>query len=177
MAAVFGPESETTSRHAGNICDAKEVPYIETRYTFEPSGQVVNLYPSEESLAQIAVDLVKRFEWESFTIMYETASWLPRVSELLKMNDVKGSTITVRQIDLGLTNRDKKNFRAVLRRIKHTEDKCIIIECSADSLTEVLTQVQEDVVLEGIRKILFLVAFFSIVRRNKLGCLPKTIIT
>lgn len=117
------------------------MPYIETRYTHERSGQVVNLYPSEESLAQIALDLVQSFEWGSFTIMYETASWLPRLSDLLKMYDVKGYTITVRQIDLGLTNRNKKNFRAVLRRIKQTEDKCIIVQCSVDSLAEVLTQV------------------------------------
>jgi ionotropic glutamate receptor len=141
VAAVFGPESETTSRHAGNICDAKEVPFIETHYSYEPSGQVVNLYPSEGTLVQAALDLLQNFEWGSFTIMYETASWLPRLSELLKMNDVKGSTITVRQIDLGITNRNKKNFRAVLRRIKQSDDKRIIIECSVDSLSEVLTQV------------------------------------
>lgn len=142
VAAVFGPESEATSRHAGNVCDAKEVPYIETHYSYEPSGQLVNLYPSEGTLAQIALDLVQTFEWGSFTIMYETASWLPRLSELLKLYDVKGYTITVRQIDLGITNRNKKNFRAVLRRIKQTEDKSIIIECSAELLTEVLTQVK-----------------------------------
>lgn len=141
VAAVFGPDTETSSRHVGNICDAKEVPYIETRFTHEPTGQLVNLYPTQESLAQIAVGLVKTFEWSSFTIMYETASWLPRVSDLLKLYDSKGSTVTVRQIDLGLMSRNRKNFRAVLRRIKQAEDTRIVLECSIDSLNDILLQV------------------------------------
>lgn len=123
------------------MCDAKEVPYIETRFSHESSGQLVNLYPTEQTLAQIAVDLVHNFEWGSFTIIYETASLLPRMADLLKLYDNKGYTVTVRQIDLGLTSRNKKNFRAVLRRIKQADDTRIIIECSVDSLTEVLLQV------------------------------------
>lgn len=123
------------------MCDAKEVPYIETRYRYELTGQIVNMYPSEATLARIILDLVRSFEWGSFTILYETSSWLPRVSELLKMYDVKGNTITVRQIDLGIMNRNRKNFRAVLRRIKQSDDTRMIIECSVDTLPEVLTQV------------------------------------
>lgn len=126
------------------MCDEKELPYIETRYRYEPTGQIVNMYPVESSLSRIVADLVREFEWGSFTIMYETSSLLPRMAELLRMYDVKGNTVTVRQIDLGVMNRNRKNFRAVLRRIKQSEDTRIIIECSVDALPEVLTQVRID---------------------------------
>lgn len=143
MAAVFGPEAEASARHAGNVCDAKEVPYIETRYRHEPPGQIVSMYPSEATLANVIVDLVQSFEWGSFTIMYETSSLVPRFAELLQMYDAKGHTVTLRQIDLGVTKRNRKNYRAVLRRIEQSEDKRLIIECSIDALPEILSQVRK----------------------------------
>lgn len=61
------------------------------------------------------------------------------LSDLLKLYDPKGHTITVRQLDLGLQD----NYRAVLRRIKVSEEKNIILHCSATILPEVLKQAQQ----------------------------------
>lgn len=66
--------------------------------------------------------------------------WLPHVSELLKLYDSKGYTVTVRQLDLRLPS---YNFRQVLRRVKLSGDRNIIIDCSIDILPEVLKQAQQ----------------------------------
>lgn len=91
-------------------------------------------------MAQMLVDLVQASDWSSFTILYESAEWLPRMSELLGMYDSRGSTITARRLDLKLS---VPNYRSILRRVKLSSDKCIIIECSIDNLGEVLKQAQQ----------------------------------
>lgn len=138
MSAIFGPEDPSTSLHASNICDTKEIPYIVTRYDFDTQIPVVNLHPSPETIAKLLLEMVQSSGWESFTILYETAPLFARLSELIKLYDPKGPTVTVRRLDLGLA---KNNYRPVLRRVKMSVDKCIIIECSIENLPEVLKQV------------------------------------
>lgn len=62
------------------------------------------------------------------------------MSDLLELYDSKGYTVTVRCIDLGLA---QNNFRPVLRRVKLSDDRHIIIACSIERLPEVLKQVQQ----------------------------------
>lgn len=101
---------------------------------------IVNMYPHPNVIARVFVDMVSAWGWTSFTILYETASWLPHMSELLMLYDPKGYTVTVRRIDLGLAH---NNYRSVLRRVKLSDDKHIIIACSIESLPEVLKQTQQ----------------------------------
>lgn len=71
------------------------------------------------------------------------APWLSRVSELLKINDPKGYTVTIRKINLGLPN---DNYRPVLRRVKLSSDIRIVLECSVEALSEVLKQVMANII-------------------------------
>lgn len=86
------------------------------------------------------VDMVLAWGWTSFTIVYETASWLPRMTDVLKMYDPTLYTITVRRIDLNLA---QNNYRPVLRRVKLSNDIHIIVDCSLERLPEVLKQAQQ----------------------------------
>ena len=61
------------------------------------------------------------------------------MQELLKKYDNKGYTVTVRQLDLT----SNENYRPQLRRVKHSDDKNIIISCSIESLPEILKQAQQ----------------------------------
>lgn len=140
VSAIFGPDEKASSIHAADICDTKEMPYIDTRWDSESKIPIVNLYPNPPSMAQMLVDLVRNSDWTSFTILYESAEWLPRMSELLQMYDSQGSVITVRRLDLKLS---VPNYRPVLRRVKLSSDKCIIVECSIDNLEEILKQAQQ----------------------------------
>lgn len=139
VSAVFGPEDPSSSIHASNICDTKEIPYIDTRYDFETHIPVVNLYPSPESIAKLLVELVQTSGWTTFTILFESAPLIVRMAELLKLYDPKGYTVTVRRLDLGLP---QNNYRPVLRSVKLSDEKCIIIESSIENLPEILKQVR-----------------------------------
>lgn len=158
VAAIFGPDDEQTSIHAANICDAMEIPYIDTRWDAMSSLPIVNIYPDSDTLAQIVTDLVIAAEWKSFTILYETPEWLPRMSNLLQLYDPKGDTVTVKRIDVGLPT---KNFRTALRDVKTSKDVCIIIECSIDSLEEILTQVIFDLIFHALNYLFYLRKFIS----------------
>lgn len=79
------------------------------------------------------------------------AAFMPGIANLLKMYDSKGYTITLRQLDLGLKS---TNYRSVLRRVKLSEDKHIIIDCSIDILPEVLKQAQQVGLLTDHHKII-----------------------
>lgn len=140
MSAVFGPNDESSAVHVSNICDTKEIPYIDSRYDVYTAIPIVNMYPDPATLGQMVTDLVLAAEWECFTILYETPEWLPHMSNLLELYDPKGDTVTVKRIDVGLPS---KNYRAVLRDVKLSTDYCIIIECSIESLGEILKQVKQ----------------------------------
>lgn len=98
----------------------------------------MNLYPNPESIAKLLVELVQTSGWTTFTILYETAPLIVRMAELLKLYDPKGYTVTIRRLDLGLP---QNNYRPVLRRVKLSDEKCIIIESSIENLPEILKQV------------------------------------
>lgn len=138
VTAIFGPEDPPSSIHASNICDMTEIPYIDTRYDFDVHIPVVNLYPSPDSIAKLFVELVQTSGWKTFTILYETAPLIARMADLLKLYDPKGYTITVRRLDLGLP---QNNYRPVLRQVKLSNEKSIIIESSIENLPEILKQV------------------------------------
>uniref|UniRef100_A0A182HTL3 Ionotropic glutamate receptor C-terminal domain-containing protein n=1 Tax=Anopheles arabiensis TaxID=7173 RepID=A0A182HTL3_ANOAR len=139
VAGIFGPSSPKSALHVQSVCDEKEMPHIETRWDAYTKLPTLNLHPHPHIMGRVFLDLVVAFEWKDFTILYESGPWLPGISDLLKMYDPKGYTVTVRQLDLGLNG----NYRAVLRRVKLSEDKRIILACSIESMPEVLKQAQQ----------------------------------
>ena len=73
VAGIFGPLSGTASVHVQSICDALEIPHIETRPDLESSRDElsINLYPRPSVLARAFIDLVKAWNWRHFAIVYE----------------------------------------------------------------------------------------------------------
>lgn len=116
-----------------------EIPFIDTRNDVNSAIPVVSMYADSSTLGQMITDLIQAAQWQSFTILYETPEWLPHLSNLLELYDPKGDTVTVKRIDVGLSN--EKNYRSVLRAVKQSSDNCIIIECSIENLGEILKQV------------------------------------
>lgn len=73
VAAIFGPESSETATHVQSICDAKEIPHIETRWDPNQRSKLcsLNIYPHPASLSQALVDVVKAWKWKTFTVIYQ----------------------------------------------------------------------------------------------------------
>jgi hypothetical protein len=57
VVAIFGPESGTTSSHVQSICDAMEIPHIETRWDYltNKDDYSINLYPSPRQISKVSL--------------------------------------------------------------------------------------------------------------------------
>lgn len=71
--AIFGPLNDISAMQVKSICDALEIPHIETRYNFElqRTDLSINLFPRPPILIKTYIDLVKAWDWKSFAIVYE----------------------------------------------------------------------------------------------------------
>jgi len=83
------------------------------------------------------MELVNALGWRKFTVLYEDGPGLVRLSTLLKMFDKKDKPVTVRQLD------PQKNHRQVLRDMKMAGERNILLDCSIQTLPEVLKQAQQ----------------------------------
>lgn len=72
ITAIFGPMSASTSMHCTNICDAKEIPYVDFRWDANTKPPVINMMPHPDAMARVFVDLVRAWKWKGFTILYES---------------------------------------------------------------------------------------------------------
>jgi hypothetical protein len=79
MGILHGPLSDHAAVHVQNICDAKEMPLLETRLDPQNEQPVINLHPHPAMLAQMYSSLVDAWGWGSFTIVYESSEWLVKV--------------------------------------------------------------------------------------------------
>lgn len=74
VAAVFGPSAPSSTSHCTNICDAKEIPYIDLKWDADTKPPVINMHPHPDTLARVFVDLIKSRKWAGFTIVYESGN-------------------------------------------------------------------------------------------------------
>lgn len=75
VSAVFGPLSASASSHCTNICDAKEIPYVDFRWDADTKPPVINMLPHPDAMANLFVELVRSFQWKGFTILYESGEF------------------------------------------------------------------------------------------------------
>jgi hypothetical protein len=83
------------------------------------------------------MDLVNAWGWKKFTVLYEDAPGLVRLSSLVTMFEKKDKPVTVRQLDA------HKNHRQILRDMRAAGERNIILDCSIETLPEVLKQAQQ----------------------------------
>ena len=57
MAAIFGPQSNEAASHVQSICDAFEMPHIETKwdYKIRKENYLINLYPHPGTLSRVSI--------------------------------------------------------------------------------------------------------------------------
>ncbi|XP_067619823.1 glutamate receptor ionotropic, kainate 2-like isoform X2 [Eurosta solidaginis] len=137
IGAIFGPSSHQTSTHLLTVCDAKDVPYIYPYMSEQSEG--FNLYPHPKDLARILHDLINGFEWTRFIFLYESSDYLSILNGLLSFYVSSGPVINVQRYDLKLNG----NYKAVLRRVRKSEDGQIVVVGSSSSVAELLRQAQQ----------------------------------
>lgn len=141
VGVVFGPAWPFSAAQAISICDAKEIPFIETHLDEEAATKrsIINMHPSHDTLGQLLLDLIKAYEWKKFTILYQSPSWLQRIYKLLDLNNMKKNLINVHQLVLEQSFLD---FRPILTRVKRTGEHNLVVSCSSDILPHILNHVR-----------------------------------
>lgn len=78
VAAVFGPSHSSSVSAVQSICNALEVPHIQTRWK-HPSVDnkdnfYINLYPEYTSISRAILDIVIFYKRKSVTVVYEDST-------------------------------------------------------------------------------------------------------
>ena len=83
VVALFGPSHSSSVSAVQSICNALEVPHIQTRWK-HPSVDnkdtfFINLYPEYSAIARAILDVVTFFKWKKLTVVYEDSTGTPGV--------------------------------------------------------------------------------------------------
>ena len=78
VGAVFGPSHSSSVSAVQSICNALEVPHIQTRWK-HPSVDnkdsfYINLHPEYASISRAVLDIVQFYKWKTVTVVYEDAT-------------------------------------------------------------------------------------------------------
>lgn len=139
VAAIFGPLAGTTSMHVQSICDALDLPHIETRWDFQANRNdlSLNLYPRPAILAKAYTDLVKAWNWRSFAVAYEDNEGIIRVQEFFKEAQMHNWKVKLYQFKPG------EPYRDTFWRIKASGEKNIVLDVKLENMHMVLKHAQQ----------------------------------
>ncbi|TKS80805.1 Glutamate receptor ionotropic, kainate 1 [Collichthys lucidus] len=139
VGAVFGPSHSSSVSAVQSICNALEVPHIQTRWK-HPSVDnkdsfYINLYPEYTSISRAVLDIVQYYKWKTVTVVYEDATGLIRLQELIKAPSRYSIKIKIRQLPTG-----SKDARPLLKEMKKGKEFYVIFDCSYQTSADVLKQ-------------------------------------
>ncbi|XP_057694227.1 glutamate receptor ionotropic, kainate 1 isoform X1 [Corythoichthys intestinalis] len=140
VGAVFGPSHSSSVSAVQSICNALEVPHIQTRWK-HPSVDnrdsfYINLYPEYASISRAVLDIVQYYKWKTVTVVYEDATGLIRLQELIKAPSRYSIKIKIRQLPVG-----SKDARPLLKEMKKGKEFYVIFDCSYQTSADVLKQI------------------------------------
>lgn len=71
--AIFGPQDPLLGSHVQSLCDALDIPHIESRVDMEPEMKEfsINLHPSPRIMGSATRDLIHYLNWTKVAIIYE----------------------------------------------------------------------------------------------------------
>ncbi|XP_051542077.1 glutamate receptor ionotropic, kainate 1-like isoform X3 [Myxocyprinus asiaticus] len=139
VAAVFGPSHSSSVSAVQSICNALEVPHIQTRWK-HPSVDnkdnfYINLYPEYTSISRAILDIVIFYKWKCVTVVYEDSTGLMRMQELIKAPSKNNLKIRIRQLPS-----EGSDSRPLLKEMKKEKEFYIIFDCPYQVAAELLKQ-------------------------------------
>ncbi|CAG9818345.1 unnamed protein product [Phaedon cochleariae] len=141
--AIFGPGSSIASPFIQSLCDAKEIPHIETHRDFEMNRNdtLVNVHPHPRVLTDFFIDLIESFRWKKVIVIYDDDNNLLSVAPLLEFNNKKGRKVILKQLEY--PDEQPGNYRPMLNKVKLLGEMQFVLACSIDILENVLKQLQQ----------------------------------
>jgi len=73
VAVVLGPMHPYSAGHVQSICDAVEVPHVQTQRDIAENNDIysINVFPYYVNVGQAYLDFIVHQKWQSFTILYD----------------------------------------------------------------------------------------------------------
>ncbi|NWZ97991.1 GRIK1 protein, partial [Nesospiza acunhae] len=140
VAALFGPAHSSSVSAVQSICNALEVPHIQTHWKHPTVDNrdafYINLYPDYAAISRAVLDLVLYFNWKVVTVVYEDSTGLIRLQELIKAPSRYNIKIKIRQLPSG-----NKDARPLLKEMKKGKEFYVIFDCSHETAAEILKQI------------------------------------
>ncbi|XP_048351176.1 glutamate receptor ionotropic, kainate 1 isoform X2 [Sphaerodactylus townsendi] len=140
VAALFGPSHSSSVSAVQSICNALEVPHIQTRWKHptvdNKDSFYINLYPDYAAISKAVLDLVLHYNWKIITVVYEDSTGLIRLQELIKAPSRYNIKIKIRQLPAG-----NKDARPLLKEMKKGKEFYVIFDCSHETAAEILKQI------------------------------------
>ncbi|XP_064922194.1 glutamate receptor ionotropic, kainate 1 isoform X2 [Columba livia] len=140
VAALFGPSHSSSVSAVQSICNALEVPHIQTRWKHPTADNkdafYINLYPDYAAISRAVLDLVLYYNWKIVTVVYEDSTGLIRLQELIKAPSRYNIKIKIRQLPSG-----NKDARPLLKEMKKGKEFYVIFDCSHETAAEILKQI------------------------------------
>uniref|UniRef100_A0A8C0EHQ7 Glutamate receptor n=1 Tax=Bubo bubo TaxID=30461 RepID=A0A8C0EHQ7_BUBBB len=140
VAALFGPSHSSSVSAVQSICNALEVPHIQTRWKHptvdNKDAFYINLYPDYAAISRAVLDLVLYYKWKIVTVVYEDSTGLIRLQELIKAPSRYNIKIKIRQLPSG-----NKDARPLLKEMKKGKEFYVIFDCSHETAAEILKQI------------------------------------
>ncbi|XP_077403369.1 glutamate receptor ionotropic, kainate 1 [Vanacampus margaritifer] len=139
VVAVFGPSHSSSVSAVQSICNALEVPHIQTRWK-HPSVDnrdtfFINLYPEYRAVARAVLDVVTFFKWKKLTVVYQDSTGLMRMQELIKAPAKLNLKMKIRQLTPG-----NQDAMPLLKELKKDKEFFILFDCSYSMASELLKQ-------------------------------------
>ncbi|XP_059470880.1 glutamate receptor ionotropic, kainate 2 isoform X4 [Neocloeon triangulifer] len=127
--AIFGPSDPVLGAHIQSICEALDVPHLETRVDFEPSFKEfsINLHPSQEHMNQAFQDVMAFLNWTKVAVVYEEDYDITSSKGLFKLQDLVKSPPTQRT-EMYIRQANPATYRQVLKEIRQKEIYKLIVD-------------------------------------------------
>ncbi|KAK9882219.1 hypothetical protein WA026_019733 [Henosepilachna vigintioctopunctata] len=138
VVAIFGPQNIKNFDAVQSVCNAKDIPVIQTRWNVRPlrDSTVINNYPHPSVLSKAYLDFVRVWNWKRFAILYDNDESLKRINDILQLTLYREYNIIVRRLDQYNTG----NYRNVLRELADHDMTNFFIDCRLGFLQDLLQQ-------------------------------------
>lgn len=123
-----------------SICQDLGIPHIVVHwvpehYDFDTNHQYTrNFFPDHNLFNRALAQIIADYEWDGFTLIYETDDSLERLQDVLQIHGPDDNPVTVRQLS------PNGDYKPLLKDIQLSGESYIILDCSPDKVMEILRQ-------------------------------------
>ncbi|XP_037083604.1 glutamate receptor ionotropic, kainate 2-like isoform X3 [Pollicipes pollicipes] len=127
--AIFGPSDPLLGAHVQSICDALDIPHVETRLDVERHAKEfsINLHPHQPVMNAALRDVMTFLNWTRVAIIYEEENGLIKLQDLIR-------TPPNMEIEIAIRQGTPDTFRHVLKEVKSREIFNLIVDTRAESM-------------------------------------------